>query len=218
MYCRLVPRPVKCVKCPEGGVLGRAVWCDHHGRKHSLCHPASAGQRETSGQASSSPIIPYFLFVSWWFLAVLYITVTILYVCISNTVSYRRGFTVTADLARGLKGAIPTSFITVGWKATQGATVRAALKRPKLMANWTWLAQRVCPRFNHVGRAEGRIRHRTDRKSTVPVVISTFAKTPLRMLGACLQILQALLFDIAVLKYTRQNIIEEGMGKEILAT
>ena len=38
------------------------------------------------------------------------------------------------------------------------------------------------------------------------------------MLGACLQILQALLFDIAVLKYTKQNIIEEGMEKEILAT
>ena len=106
---------------------------------------------------------------------------------------------MTADLTGRLKRAVPSSSITVGWKATQGSTVRTALQRPKLM---TRLAQRVRPRLNHVGRAEGRFRHVTDRESTVAVVISTFVEAPLWVLRHCLQILLALLFDIAVLKYT----------------
>ena len=112
---------------------------------------------------------------------------------------------MTADLAGRLERAVPGSFITVGWKGTQGnSTVTAPLEPPKLMANdGTWLAQRVRPRLNHVGRAEGRIRDGADRKSTVAVVISTFVEAPLRMLRTCLQILLALLFDIAVLKYRR---------------
>ena len=110
---------------------------------------------------------------------------------------------MTADLAGRLERAVPSSFITVGWKATQGSAVGAALQCPKLMwANRSWLTQRVRPRFNHVGRTEGRIRHGTDRESAVAVVISTFVEAPLWMLRTCLQILLALLFDIAVLKYT----------------
>ena len=122
-----------------------------------------------------------------------------------------------ADLAGGLERAVPGSFITVGWKGTQGhSTVRASLEPPKLMANdRTWLAQRIRPRFNHVGRAEGRIRHGADRKSTVAVAISTFVEAALRMLGPCLQILLALLFDIAVLKYREGlNVVYKWMGKE----
>ena len=120
---------------------------------------------------------------------------------------------MTANLARGLERAIPSSFITVGClEATEGATVRAALQRPKLMRSW--IAQRVRPRFNHVGRSERRIRHGTNGESTVAVVISTFVEAPLWMLRTSLQILLALLFDIAVLKYTRLNVAGEGVEKE----
>ena len=120
---------------------------------------------------------------------------------------------MTANLARGLERAVPSSFITVGClEATEGATVRAALQRPKLMRSW--IAQRVRPRFNQVGRSERRIRHGTDRESTVAVVISTFVEAPLWMLRTSLQILLALLFDIAVLKYTRLNVAGEGVEKE----
>ena len=63
------------------------------------------------------------------------------------------------------------------------------------------LAQRVRPWFDHVRRAEGSLRDGADRKAAIAVVaISTFVEPPLPLLAARLQILLALLFDIAVLK------------------
>ena len=65
----------------------------------------------------------------------------------------------------------------------------------------TRLAQRVRPWFDHVGRAEGSLRDGPDRKAAIAVVaISTFVEASLRLLAARLQILLALLFDIAILK------------------
>ena len=65
----------------------------------------------------------------------------------------------------------------------------------------TRFAQGVRPWFDHVGRAEGSLQHGPDRKAAIAVVaISTFVEASLRLLAARLQILLALLFDIAVLK------------------
>ena len=65
----------------------------------------------------------------------------------------------------------------------------------------TRLAQRVRPWFDHVGRAEGSLRDGADRKAAIAVVaISTFVEASLPLLAASLQILLALLFDIAILK------------------
>ena len=65
----------------------------------------------------------------------------------------------------------------------------------------TRLAQRVRPWFDHVRRAEGSLQDRPDRKAAIAVVaISTFVEPPLPLLAARLQILPALLFDIAILK------------------
>ena len=64
----------------------------------------------------------------------------------------------------------------------------------------TRLAQRVRPWFDHVGRAEGSLRDGPDRKAAIAVAISTFVEASLPLLAASLQILLALLFDIAILK------------------
>ena len=65
----------------------------------------------------------------------------------------------------------------------------------------TRFAQRVRPWFDQVRRAEGSLRDGADGKAAIAVVaISTFVEPPLRLLAARLQILPALLFDIAVLK------------------
>ena len=79
----------------------------------------------------------------------------------------------------------------------------------------TRLAQRVRPWFDHVRRAEGSLRDGADGKAAIAVVaISTFVEPPLPLLAARLQILLALLFDIAVLKYTGLSVAGEGVEKE----